>query len=178
MSEEKPLINRVAQSGLLTINLEDYLPDEQPVVFDLKEFLYMELILKEKEFRQALKEHDWSVYAGKAVLVTCSADAIIPLWAYMLVAAYAAPYVKELIQGSEEDYTQQMLARNLESLDPKAFAGQRVVIKGCSDRPVPPSAYMHITRLLQPYAQTIMFGEPCSTVPIYKRPRTEAPEAS
>ncbi|MCB9284970.1 MAG: DUF2480 family protein [Lewinellaceae bacterium] len=169
--EEKPLVNRVAESGLVTIKLENYFPEEPLLRFDLKDYLFMELILKEKEFREALKAHDWTQYSGTNLLVYCSSDAIIPVWAFMLVAAYAEPYAKTVFQGTEEAFYTTAFIRAIDQLDPPAYQDQRVVIKGCSDRPVPPSAYVELTRRLRPFAQSIMFGEPCSTVPIFKRPR-------
>ncbi len=168
---EKPLVNRVAASGLITINLEDFFPKAEVVSFDLKPHLFMELILKEKDFREAVQQHDWTQYQGKILLVFCSADAIIPMWAYMLVAASAAPYAADIFQGDAEAYYKTAFAKALDNLDPILYHQKRIVIKGCSDKPVPASAYVEITRRLQPHAQSIMYGEPCSTVPIFKRPR-------
>ncbi|GJM34670.1 MAG: hypothetical protein DHS20C18_36710 [Saprospiraceae bacterium] len=168
---DKPLVNRVASSGLITINLEEFFPKGEVITFDLKDYLYMELILKEKDFRDSLKEHDWAKYQDKILLVFCSTDAIIPVWAYMLVAAYAAPYVKDIFQGDKENYYKTAFNEALNKIDAAQYDQQRIVIKGCSDKPVPPSAYLELTRKLQPYAQSIMYGEPCSTVPIFKRPR-------
>lgn len=166
---DQPLVNRVAQSGLLTIDLEELYPTGEIVPFDLKDYLFMGLILKEKDFREALKTHDWSQYAGKNLAVFCSADAIIPMWAYMLVATYAAPYVADIAQTTPEQFVEMAFIKKLAALDPADYTGKRLVIKGCSDKPVPPSAYLDITRRLQPVAQSIMFGEPCSTVPVYKK---------
>ena len=168
---DEVLINRVAQSGLITINLEDFFPKEEVRVFDLKDYLFMELILKEKDFREALKAHDWSQYQDKILLVYCSTDAIIPVWAYMLVAAQAAPFAKDIFQGDQESYYKTAFSKAIAALDLASYDQQRIVIKGCSDKPVPPAAYVELTRRLQPYAQSIMYGEPCSTVPIFKRPR-------
>lgn len=168
---DKPLVNRVAASGLITLKLEDFFPEGEIAAFDLKDYLFMEMILKEKDFRAALKEHDWSQYEGKNLTVICSADAIIPVWAYMLVAAYATPFVKHIFQGSSDEFYKIKFQEALRELDGKNYEDKRVVIKGCSDKPVPPSAYVELTRKLQPYAKSIMYGEPCSTVPIYKKPR-------
>ncbi|RME97531.1 MAG: DUF2480 family protein [Bacteroidetes bacterium] len=167
-----PLVNRVAASGLITIRLEDYFPTTEIVSFDLKDYLFMELMLKEKDFRAALKAHDWSQYEGKVLLVYCSTDAIIPQWAYMLVAASAAPYAKDVFQGQAEAYYQTFYLRQIDQMDLEQYRDQRIVIKGCSEHPVPLAAYVELTRRLQPIARSLMYGEPCSTVPIYKRPRT------
>jgi len=165
------LVNRVANSGLITINLEDHFPREERVSFDLKEYLFHGLILKEKEFRQALKEIDWQQYRGKVLLVYCSTDAIVPVWAYMLVSTLAAPFAADVFFGTEPDYLEGHYRQVLSDLDYGQYEGERIVIKGCSKHPVPASAYMEIARRLQPHAQSIMYGEPCSTVPIFKRPK-------
>lgn len=167
------LVNRVANSKLITIDLESFYPAGDVVPFDLKQYLFMELILKEKDFREALKAHDWSQYAGKNVAVFCSADAIIPMWAYMLVATYVTPHAADVALCTPEQYAELAFFRKLNSLDTSEYAGERIVVKGCSDKPVPASAYMEITRKLQPVAQSIMFGEPCSTVPVYKKPAVQ-----
>lgn len=163
------IINKVAESGLITLDLEAYYPKEEIVVFDLKPYLFMELILKEKEFRQAMQEHDWSQYKEKIVAVHCSADAIIPMWAYMLVASYLQPLADNIIVGTEEDARRQLFLRNINAIDTGPFNDQRIVIKGCGDLPIGEYAYLEITKRLRPVAKTIMYGEPCSTVPVYKR---------
>ncbi|MFZ4542594.1 MAG: DUF2480 family protein [Saprospiraceae bacterium] len=163
------LVNRVASSGLITFKLEDFFPKEELLEFDLKPFLFMELILKEKDFREAMKSHDWVQYTGKNLIVYCSVDAIIPVWAYMLVAVHAAPFANEIFQGDTENFIKAHFEKIIDTLDIGHFMNQRVVIKGCSDKPVPPSAYLALTRKLQPVVQSIMYGEPCSTVPIYKK---------
>lgn len=168
---ETPLVNRVANSGLITLNLEDYFPVVQRAKFDLKDHLYMGLMLKEADFRQSLAEYDWSQYQDQVLLVYCSTDAIIPMWAYMLVVTHAQPFVADLFQGTEEEYLKAHYHRVLRSLDVSQYAGQRMVIKGCGDHPVPAEAYLELTRLLRPVAQSILYGEPCSTVPIYKKPK-------
>lgn len=171
MQEMEPLVNRVTNSGLVTINLEKHYPAEAIQTFDLKEFLFQGLILREKDFRAALKEHNWKQYEGKIILVQCSADAIIPVWAYMLIATYAAPLVKEIFLGNEQEFLKFHFKSFANSLNLEEYRDKRIVIKGCSDKPVPPDAYLEITKLLQPFAQSIMYGEPCSTVPVFKRPR-------
>jgi hypothetical protein len=163
------LVNRVANSRLVTIDLEDFYPEGAVVPFDLKDYLFMGLILKEKDFREALKAHDWTQYAGQNLAVYCSTDAIIPMWAYMLVATYATPFARDIAQVAPEQYAETAFIRKLAALDVSAFEGERIIVKGCSDKPVPPSAYLEITRRLQPVALSIMFGEPCSTVPVYKK---------
>ncbi|MEM1219396.1 MAG: DUF2480 family protein, partial [Bacteroidota bacterium] len=161
----------VANSGLITLNLEEYFPSAEIASFDLKDYLFHGLILKEKDFRASLKEHDWEQYENKQLLVFCSTDAIIPVWAYMLVAAYATPVAADIYQGDAEEFYKLSFQLALDKIDYTEFDGKRIVIKGCSDKPVPPSAYAELTKRLQPYAKSIMYGEPCSTVPVFKRPR-------
>jgi len=168
---EGPLVNRVANSGIKTINLENHFPKHEIVELDIKQYLFKELLLKEKDFRNALKEIDWEGYKDKILLVYCSSDAIIPVWAYMLVAAYATPHAFDVFEGNQDSYLKLHYTNALSDIDFKSYEGDRVVIKGCSDRPVPSAAYALVTKHLQPYAQSIMYGEPCSTVPIFKRPR-------
>lgn len=167
MAEE--IINRVAASSLEEINLEDYFPKEQITVFDLKPFLFMELILKEKDFREALQLVDWNTYEGKIVAVTCSADAIIPMWAYMLVASYLQPVARDVIFGNEEEALKETFLKNITAIDTVQFNDKRVVIKGCGDLPVKEYAYLEITKRLRPIAKSIMYGEACSTVPVFKK---------
>ncbi|MCB0670011.1 MAG: DUF2480 family protein [Saprospiraceae bacterium] len=169
---DKPLVNRVAQSSLITINLEKYFPKEQIISFDLKDFLFQGLILREKDFRDALTAYDWKQIEGAYLAVHCSTDAIIPTWAYMLVTAYATPYAASIFLGTKEIMLEKHFTQVIEASDWSHLEGQRVVIKGCSDKPVPASAYVDLTKKLQPIVQSVMFGEPCSTVPIFKRPRT------
>ena len=163
------LVNRVAASGLITFKLEEHWPKAAFATFDLKDYLFMELILKEKDFRAALKAHDFSQYQDKVLLVFCSADAIIPAWAYMLVAQGATPYAVDVYQGTEPDYLRDHFRKVVSGLDLTAFTDKRVVVKGCGDKDVPASAYLDITAKLQPVVKSIMYGEPCSTVPVYKK---------
>jgi hypothetical protein len=167
MSE--PIINKVAESGLLSIDLENYYPSGNTAFFDLKDHLFMGMILKEKDFRAALKTMDWSVYQDKSVAVGCSADAIIPVWAYMLVASYLQPVAKDLVMGDEKELHKYLFLKNLSALNPGDYADKRVVVKGCGDTPIGEFAYLEITKLLRPVAKSIMYGEPCSTVPIFKK---------
>lgn len=165
------LVNRVKNSGLITFKLEDLYPTEPIAVFDLKDYLFRELILREKDFREALKTHDWAQYDGKHLAVFCSADAIIPMWAYMLVVTYAEPHAIQVYQGSTERFLEFHFQEKINQLDISQYEDQRVIVKGCADHPIPPFAYAELTRRLRPVAKSIMFGEPCSTVPIYKKPK-------
>lgn len=166
---ENELINKVSESALVTINLEDYYPKEEVAVFDLKDYLFMGLILKEKDFREALKNLDLSPYTGKAVAVTCTADAVIPMWAYMLVASVLQPVAKEVVFGNDEETKKQILLTNINAIPVNEFADKRIVIKGCGDLPIGEAAYLQATKILRPVAKSIMYGEPCSTVPIFKK---------
>jgi hypothetical protein len=163
------IINKVAESGLVTIDLEEFYPREETAVFDLKNYLFMDLILKEKDFREALKNVDWNIYKNKNVCITCTADAIIPMWANMLVAVYLQPVAREIVFGNEEFLHKVVYLKNLAKINVDEFAGKRLIIKGCGDKPVSEAAYVEITRLLKPVAKSIMYGEACSTVPIYKQ---------
>jgi hypothetical protein len=166
---EDVMINKVAESGIITINLEDYYPKEESIVFDLKDYLFMGLILKEKDFREALKNLDLTPYNNKNVALTCTADAIIPMWAYMLVVGYLQPVAKAIVFGNEDFLKQSLLIKNISQVAVADYADKRIVIKGCGDLPISESAYVEITNLLRPVAKSIMYGEPCSTVPIYKK---------
>lgn len=168
MSE--PFVNKVAESGLITLDLEQFYPRDPIAVLDLKEYLFMGLILKEKDFREALKNTDWSLYQDKNVAIICTADAIIPVWAYMLLASYLQPVAKEIIMGDEKELFKTLFLKNIAAVNPLDYADQRVVIKGCGETPIPEYVYMEITRLLRPVVKSIMYGEPCSTVPVYKKP--------
>ena len=167
MSEE--LVNKVSESGLVTLDLEAYYPKGDTVVFDMKDHLFMGLILKEKEFREALKNIDIETYRDKYVALTCTADAVIPVWAYMLAASYLEPFAKEIVFGNEEFLHKSLFLKNLSAINPGEYLDKRVVIKGCGELPITEMAYVEITRLLRPVAKSIMYGEPCSTVPIYKK---------
>ncbi|MEO7922867.1 MAG: DUF2480 family protein [Chitinophagaceae bacterium] len=165
----EPFINKVAESGLVTIDLETYYPKGESAVFDLKDHLYMEMILKEKDFREALKNIDWTIYHNKNVALTCSADAIIPVWAWMLTATYLQPLAKEIVMGDSKELHKHLFLRNLAAINVNDYADKRIVIKGCGETPIGDYAYMEITKLLRPVAKSIMYGEPCSTVPVYKK---------
>jgi hypothetical protein len=165
-------VNKVAESGLITIDLADYLPREEYAVFDLKDHLFMGLILKEKEFREGLKSVDLEQYRNKWVAITCSADAIVPMWANMLVASQLQPVAREIIFGTEKELINHVISAKIGAIDGLQFQDQRIVVKGCGDQPIPESAYVAITNKLRPFAKSIMYGEPCSTVPIYKKPKS------
>lgn len=163
------IINKVAQSGLVTIDLEElYVPGER-ILFDIKDWLFEELILKEKDFREKLKTHDWKKYRDKFVAVTCSADAIIPTWAFMLVTIYLRPVAAKIIFGDLQSLEEELFNEQISKMNPDSYRDQKLVIKGCSNVKVPQSAYMKLTSLLMPVAKSIMYGEPCSTVPLYKK---------
>ena len=162
-------VNKVAESGIITLDLEAYYPKDEVVLFDMKDYLFMGLILKEKDFRQALKELDRSVYQDKIAAITCSADAVIPMWAYMLAASALQPVVKEIVFGNEETAKKDILLKGIGSINVDEFADKRVVIKGCGEIAIPEEAYIEITKLLRPVAKSIMYGEPCSTVPVFKK---------
>jgi hypothetical protein len=162
-------VNKVAESGLVTLDLEALGGKFEWMVFDLKPFLFMELILKEKDFREALGVHDWQQYQGKLVSVFCSADAIIPMWAYMLIGSFLQPVAAGVLFGSPEVARQQWLMEKVNDLDANEYAGKRVVIKGCGDEPVAEGVYLAATVKLRSVAKSIMYGEPCSTVPIFKQ---------
>ncbi len=162
-------VNKVAESGIITLNLETYYPKEEVILFDMKDFLFMGLILKEKDFRLALKSFDSSVYQDKIAAITCTADAVIPMWAYMLAASVLQPVAKEIVFGNKETAKRNLLLRNIGNIAVEDFAEKRVVIKGCGELPVSEEAYIEITKLLRPVAKSIMYGEPCSTVPVFKK---------
>ena len=162
------IINKVAESGLITLDLEGFYPKSETVLFDLKDYLFMGQILKEKEFRDSLKKTNWELYRDKYVGVVCSADAIIPVWAYMLVSSYLQPIAKDVMVGNEKEVHKSVFLKNISAIDINGYVGKRVVVKGCGELPIEEFAYLEITKLLRPVAKTIMYGEPCSTVPIYK----------
>lgn len=163
------LVNKVANSGLITIDLETFLPKEEILVFDLKDYLFMGLILKEKDFREALKQKDWTFYNNKYVSITCSTDAIIPLWAYMLISNYLQPVAKDQYVGSQKEMYKHLVLKAIDQFDTTSLKDQRIVIKGCGDNEIESYAYAEITKVLTPIVKSIMYGEPCSTVPIYKK---------
>lgn len=166
---EDAIVNKVAQSSLITLDLGDFYPKGEIVTFDLKDYLFMELILKEKEYRETLLNLAWSIYQNKIVAITCSTDAIIPLWAYMLAVTYLQPFANDIVFGTREEVFNILYLKNLQRIDPKEYRDKRVVVKGCGDKEVPEGAFVEITKILRPAARSIMYGEPCSTVPIFKK---------
>lgn len=162
------IVNRVANSALITLNLEDYYHGGERVVYDIRQNLFQDLILKEKDFRAFVKGNDWQQYKGKNVALTCTADAVIPTWAYMLLATAISPYANSVVFGDLESLEQALFQQALAKIDLEQFKDQRVVVKGCSKVDVPVFAYVEIINMLQPLTKSIMYGEPCSTVPIYK----------
>lgn len=166
---EKEIINRVAQSQLITIDLEDYYPKGERVLLDIKDWLFEGIVLREKEFRTYLEENDWSQYQNKYVAIYCSTDAIVPGWAYMLVATKLQPFAKNVVQGSLQDLETSNYQTIIANLDLTQFTGKPVIIKGCGKKPVPQNAYLFITQKLLPIVKSVMYGEACSSVPLFKQ---------
>lgn len=163
------IVNRVAQSKLVTINLEDYYPKGARVVLDIKDWLYEGLILREKEFRAHAEAHDWSQYKDHYVAINCSTEAIIPGWAYLLITVKLSPFVKKAVHGSLEDLETILYHDIIEQMNVTEFQDKSLIIKGCSKKPVPPNAYLFLAQKLMPVAKSIMYGEACSSVPLYKK---------
>ena len=170
---DEVFVNKVSESGLVTLDLEEYYPKEEIAVFDMKDYLFMGMILKEKEFREAMKALDLYIYKGKNVALTCSADAIIPMWAYMLAASYLEPVANEVVFGDKDFLHKSLFLKNINRIKPADYQDKRVVIKGCGELPISETAYVAITGLLRPVVKSIMYGEPCSTVPIYKKAKSK-----
>ncbi|MBE7175734.1 MAG: DUF2480 family protein [Mucilaginibacter polytrichastri] len=168
MEIQENIVNKVAQSGLITIDLSTIRPAGERVVYDVKDNLFHGMILREKDFREFIKTHDWTQYSGKQVAITCSADAIVQTWAYMLLVTKISPYASEVLVGDAEALETMLFSKAIAALDVNIYRDERIVIKGCSDD-VPAAAYAELTRRLTGVAKSIMFGEPCSTVPVYKR---------
>ncbi len=171
MEISNTIINRVAGSALVRIDLEDLYHPGERVLYDIKDNLFEGIVLKEKDFRDFIRTHDWTLYSEKNVAITCSVDAIIPTWAYMLLVAKMEPQANMVVLGNLHDLEKTLFKEALDKLDIEAYRDRKVVIKGCSDKPVPEYAYVELTRKLRPLAASIMFGEPCSTVPVYKKPK-------
>ena len=169
MDIQEEIVNKVALSGLVSLDPASFYPPGERVVYDIKDNLFMGLMLREKDFREFVKEHDWTQYIGKNVGITCTADAIVPAWAYMLLANRLAPYAKEVVFGDADVLETVLFVKSIAGIDVELYRDQRIVIKGCGDIPVPVSAYVELTKKLTPIVKSLMFGEPCSTVPIYKK---------
>lgn len=168
MEIQESIVNKVAQSGLISIDPADFYPSGERLFYDIKDNLFQGLILREKDFREFIKEHNWESYSGKHVAIGCSVDAIVPTWAYMLLASRLAPYASTVVFGDLAMLETFLFERELNKLDIDKFRDERVVVKGCGEIPVPDSAYVTITTKLTGIVKSIMYGEPCSTVPIYK----------
>ncbi len=166
---ENEIVNKVAQSGLITINLEDYYSKGERVLFDIKDLLFQGLILREKDIREFVEKENWSRYQNKFVAIVCSVDAVIPTWAYMLLTVHLEPFAKKIVFGSLEILEINLFAESLSKIKIDDYKDARIVIKGCGKLPVPTFAFVELTKLLRPVAKSIMYGEPCSTVPLYKK---------
>ena len=167
MAEE--IINRVVNSKLINIDLEEFYPEGKRILFDIKDWLYEGIILKEKDFREHVANHDWSQYLNNYVALTCSEDAIIPSWAYLLVSSELVPFAKKVVIGNLELLETVLFQNVIQNIDTSDFIDKPVIIKGCANKPIPSSAFSLLIEKIQPVAKTIMYGEACSTVPVYKK---------
>lgn len=167
MMEE--IVNRVAKSPLITFDLEKIYPEGKRMLFDLKDFLYEEFLLKEKDYREALKNHDWSQYQDAYVALDCTTDAILPSWAFLLAATYLQPVAKRVVKGNFEDLETALYQDLISNMDITPYVDKKIIISGCSNKPVPDAAYIQLVEKLQPHVDSLMFGEACSTVPLLKR---------
>lgn len=167
MAEE--IVNRVAKSPLVTVDLESMYPEGKRILFDIKDWLYEGIILREKEFRDHVRNHDWSSYKDCYVALTCSEEAIIPSWAFMLLASELAPYTKKTVVGTLELLETTLFQEVIQKLDVTAYENRPVIVKGCADKPIPPSAFSFLIERLQPVVKSLMYGEACSTVPLFKQ---------
>ncbi len=169
MQSEEEIINKVAESGLMQIDLEDYLPKGEKVILDLKDFLFEGILLREKDFRSLVKNYNWGQYEGKYIALTCSSEAILPTWAFMLITSALLPYAKKIVNGGLEKLTEVLLEEGIANMNIESFRNQKVMVKGCGHIDVPPSAYIAVTTRLKPVVQSLMYGEACSTVPVWKK---------
>lgn len=169
----KEIINKVANSKLITIDLEEYYPQGKRVVFDIKEWLFEEIILKEKDFRASVKEHDWSQYQNDFVALTCTSDAIIPSWAYLLITANLASFAKKIVVGNLIDLEVSIFQDVIYNLSIEEYKDKPIIIKGCSEKEIPETIYVQLVSKLIPIAKSVMYGEACSTVPLYKKERSK-----
>jgi hypothetical protein len=169
--EEQPIVNRVAKSKIRTIDLEKYYPEGRRVGLDISQWLYKGFVVKEKDFRSALKEHDWNKYEDCYVAMYCSTDAIIPEWAYMLVSTYLKEHASKVIYGKLKELELLLFQEAVDKIDANEYKDKPVIIKGCSEKVIPQNAYIQLVQKLQPVVKSMMFGEACSSVPLYKKPR-------
>lgn len=169
MDLELNIRNKVAESGIMSIDLSKWYPQGERVLYDIKDNLFQGLILREKDFREQVKVHDWTVYKGKHVAVYCSADAIVPTWAYMLLATKLSPYAASIVFGDLKVLETVLFDRAMANLDLESYRDQRVVVKGCGEIPIPEAAYVSLAAKLTVLAKSVMYGEPCSTVPLFKK---------
>jgi hypothetical protein len=164
--------NKVANSGIITIDPEEFYTSGERILFDIKPMLFQELILKEKDFREQIKNTDWSKFNGKFVAIICTADAIVPTWAYMLLTLAMQPYAKKVVFGDLSILENELFNEKMASLNIEQYRDARIVIKGCGEKEIPANVYVKLTALLKPIVKSIMYGEPCSTVPLYKAPKS------
>lgn len=169
MEIQETIVNKVAQSGLMTVDLAHFAPQQDIVIYDIKDNLFHGLILKEKDFRDFIKNNDWSVYTDKHVGIICSTDAIVPTWAYMLLSTKLSPIAASVHFGDAESVRGNLFRDLLANLDYTKYEDQRIVVKGCGDIPIPTEAFVTFTGKLTQIAKSVMYGEPCSTVPVFKR---------
>ncbi|MGB5941650.1 MAG: DUF2480 family protein [Leeuwenhoekiella sp.] len=163
------IVNRIANSKLITFNLEDYYQEGKRVEIDLSQWLEEGFILREKPFRESLKNHDWSQYQDAFIALHCTTDAIVPAWAFMLVTTYLQPYAKKTVKGTLENLETLLYSDKLQQVDFFKYQDQYVIVKGCSNKPVPENAYLLLVQYLMPFVKNLMFGEACSSVPLFKR---------
>lgn len=165
------IINRVEGSGIVSIDLEEFYTEGERALLDIKPLLFQELILREKDFREFIKNEDWTKYKNKLVAITCTNDAIVPTWAYMLLSLALEPHAKKIVFGSLSELETILYEDALSKINFSQYKDARIVIKGCGAKPVPTNAFVKLTAALKPFAKSIMYGEPCSTVPLYKAPK-------
>ncbi|WP_031426413.1 DUF2480 family protein [Flavimarina sp. Hel_I_48] len=163
------IVNRVADSKLITFNLEDLYPEGKRETIDISQWLYEGFILREKDFREQLKKYDWTQHEGNYIALYCSADAILPAWAFMLVTAHLAPYAKYVVKGDKVELETRLFSTLIDRIDVEKYRDQLIIIKGCTNKPVPENAYLELLQKLQPVVKSLMFGEACSAVPLYKK---------
>lgn len=166
---ENEIVNRVANSKLVVVDLEDYYPKGKRTIFDIKDWLFEELILREKDFREYVNQHDWSQYQDNYVALTCTSDAIIPAWSFMLITMHLQPFAKKVVIGDLEQLETAIYQDIIQKMDFTEFNDKPLIIKGCTNKPVPANAYILLSEKLRPIAKSVMYGEACSSVPLFKR---------